>query len=244
MANDRGGTSRGGAGDQWAQMPGGRRMPQAPRERRPALAVLALLLVVGGAAASGYLALSASKKVAAIEITQNLVPGEQIALGDMQEEDIAGASGGSYTPWSLRNEVAGNDAKTTIPVGTLLIAGMTEQPGSQQNNGPQVGLNVKAGQIPANLQVGDTVDVIQLVGASGSSSNSNSNPTCPATQTDNPIALAVVNNISPNASGDGANVTLSLSDNPPNPQTAAYIAGCASDQLIGLVYLPYQHGTG
>ena len=79
MANDRGGMSRGGAGDQWSQAPGGRRMPAAPRERRPALAVLAALLVVAGALASGYLVLGASKKTAAIEIITNVAQGQPLS---------------------------------------------------------------------------------------------------------------------------------------------------------------------
>jgi hypothetical protein len=239
MANDRGAMPRGGAGDPWAQMPGGRRTPPAPRERRPVLAVLALLLVFCGAAASGYLVLNASKKVAAIEITQKLTAGAPITLADMQEEDISGASPGSYISWNYRTEVAGNDASTTIPPGTLLTAAMTEKPSSQQNNGPQVGLNVKAGQIPANLQPGDAVDVVAL-DAPGSS---DSDAICPASSTDQILSTAVVNNVSPGATGDGADVTLSL-PYPPNAQLAANIAGCADVQRIGLVYLPFANGAG
>jgi hypothetical protein len=214
-------------------------MPAAPRERRPALAVLALLLVVGGAAASGYLVLNAGKKVAAIEISHKVTQGQPLTVADMQEEDISGASPGSYVPWSFRNQVAGNDASTMIPQGTLLIAGMTEKPGNQQNNGPQVGLNVKAGQVPASLQPGDTVDVVALVAAQGTKAAD----VCPATTTDEILSTAVVNSVNPSASGDGANVTLSLPE-PPNPQLAANIAGCASDQQVALVYLPYANGSG
>jgi hypothetical protein len=245
MANDRGGMSRAGVGDPWAQAPGGRRMPAAPRERRPLLAGLALLLVVGGAAASGYLAYNANQKVAAIEIVTKVVQGQPLTVSDMQEEEISGASPGSYVSWSFRNEVAGNDASTTIPAGTLLVAGMTERPNSQQNNGPQIGLNVKAGQIPASLQPGDTVDVVALVaaGSGGSSSSADSDPICPATSTDEILSQAVVDNVQPSAAGDGANVSLSMPSQS-NDQTAANIAGCASDQRIALVYLPEANGTG
>jgi hypothetical protein len=215
-------------------------MPAAPRERRPALAVLAALLVVAGALASGYLVLGASKKTAAIEIITNVAQGQPLTVSDMQEEDISGAGSGSYVPWSFRDQVAGNDASTTIPAGTLLVAAMTEKPGSQQNNGPQVGLNVKSGQIPANLQAGDSVDVVALVSQSGGGS---SEATCPATSTDEILSQAVVNNVQPGATGDDANVTLSL-PSPPNPALAASIAGCASDQDIALVYLPYENGAG
>jgi hypothetical protein len=246
MANDRGGMSRGGVGDPWGQAPGSRRMPAAPRERRPLLAGLALLLVVGGAAASGYLAFNANKKVAAIEIATKVVQGQRLTLADMQEEEISGAAPGSYVSWAFRDQVAENDASTTIPAGTLLVAGMTQRPNSQQNNGPQIGLNVKAGQIPAGLQPGDSVDVVALVApqsGSGSSSGSSASATCPASTTDQILSEAVVNSVDANSSGDGANVTLSMPAQS-NGQTAAYIAGCASDQLIALVYLPEANGTG
>jgi|HubBroStandDraft_5_1064220.scaffolds.fasta_scaffold109226_2 hypothetical protein len=246
MANDRGGMPRGGVGDPWGQGPGSRRMPAAPRERRPLLAGLALLLVVGGAAASGYLAFNANKKVAAIEIATKVVQGQPLTLADMQEEEISGAAPGSYVAWAFRDQVAGNDAATTIPAGTLLVSGMTQRPNSQQNNGPQVGLNVKAGQIPANLQPGDSVDIVALVApqsGNGSGSSSSSAATCPASSTDQILSQAVVNNVAPDSSGDGANVTLSMPAQS-NTQTAAYIAGCASDQLIALVYLPEANGTG
>jgi hypothetical protein len=211
-------------------------MPAAPRERRPALAALALLLVIGGAAASGYLVLGASKKVAAIEIVTKVAQGQPLTVSDMQEEDISGAGPGSYVPWSFREQVAGNDASTTIPAGTLLVGGMTQRPNSQSNDGPQVGLNVKAGQIPANLQPGDSVDVVALVAPQGEN-----DPLCQASTPDQILATAVVSNVSPGASGDSANVTLSLAS-PPNPALAANIAGCASDQRVALVYLPYDNG--
>ena len=53
MASDRGTMTRGAGIDQqapWgeATAPAGRRMPSTPRERKPVLAILAVLLIVGG----------------------------------------------------------------------------------------------------------------------------------------------------------------------------------------------------
>jgi hypothetical protein len=219
-------------------MPGGRRMPAQPRQRRPVLAVLALVLVVGGAAASGYLAYNANKKIAAIEIIAKVNSGQPLALSDMAEEEISGATPGSYVSWNFRFQVAQYDANTTIPQGTLLVAGMTVKPNSQQDNGPQVGLNVKAGQIPGNLQPGDSVDVVALV-ATGSTDAG-----CPASTADEILTTAVVYSVTPGGSGDSPDVTLSLPYPPANDQLAADIAGCAADQRIALVYRPYANGTG
>src|SRR5215475_10564436 len=72
MASDRGTLSRsaGLSGDQqapWAEPsgPSGRRMPSAPRERKPALFALAILLVALGAGAAGLLVIRAGTKVQA-----------------------------------------------------------------------------------------------------------------------------------------------------------------------------------
>ena len=77
MVSDRGTLPRGAVADQqasWAEptAPGGRRMPSAPRERKPALAAVAILLVALGAASAGYLVLNAGHRVGAVEITQDV----------------------------------------------------------------------------------------------------------------------------------------------------------------------------
>ena len=49
--------------------PAGRRLPSAPRERKPALAALAVLLIVGCALGTGLLVVQSGKRVAAIEVS-------------------------------------------------------------------------------------------------------------------------------------------------------------------------------
>src|ERR1700749_3716966 len=74
MSSDRGptmhrGLARGGEpqGD-WAQptAPSARKLPGAPRERKPALAALAVVLILGGALAVGYLMLQNAKRAETI----------------------------------------------------------------------------------------------------------------------------------------------------------------------------------
>lgn len=79
----------------WAEpaLPDGRKMPGAPRERKPALAALAVLLVVGGALAAGLLVIQSGHRVGAIEITQNISQGERIPPGAITEVQIAADSG-------------------------------------------------------------------------------------------------------------------------------------------------------
>ncbi len=101
MPRDRGTLPRGSAGsnDQpaiWPEptAPAGRRLPGAPRERKPALAALAMLLILGGALGAGLLVIQGSKRVAAIEISQQIGAGQRIPL----ERDAAGADRGRLRP--------------------------------------------------------------------------------------------------------------------------------------------------
>src|SRR5947209_2682913 len=100
--------------------PGSRRPPRAARERKPALAALALLLIVGGALGAAYLVVQNGQRVSAIEITQQLGPGQQIPAGALHEVQIAAGGGPGYVPWSEAGQVTEFFAATAIPPGTLL----------------------------------------------------------------------------------------------------------------------------
>src|SRR6266849_3057112 len=96
MSSDRGTMQRGPAPgiDQqgaWSEptAPAGRRVPRAPRERKPVLAALAVLLILGGALGAGLLVIQGSKRVAAIEISQPVGAGQRIPVTAMQPVQIA-----------------------------------------------------------------------------------------------------------------------------------------------------------
>ncbi|HEX9358164.1 MAG TPA: hypothetical protein VF933_30650, partial [Streptosporangiaceae bacterium] len=100
--------------------PAGRRLPGAPRERKPALAALAVLLILGGALGAGLLVIQGSKRVAAIEISQQIGAGQRIPLSAMQQVQIAAGSGLAYVPWAEASQVTRFYAVSAIPQGTLL----------------------------------------------------------------------------------------------------------------------------
>src|SRR5439155_12014039 len=104
MVSDRGTLLRGAVADQqasWAEptAPGGRRMPSAPRERKPALAALAVLLVALGAVAAGYLVINAGHRVGAVEITQQVGQGQRIPASVIMAFEIVAISGFIYVAW-------------------------------------------------------------------------------------------------------------------------------------------------
>src|SRR5215471_2061621 len=161
MASDRGTLPRsGGIGADQQQpwvaptMPADRRMPSAPRERKPLLIVLALLLIVVGAGAAGLLVIKAGHRVGAIEISQDVGLGQKIQPGDMQEIQVASDTSVNYVPWASASQVAMLYAAIQIPAGTLLTPSMVAKANNLVNGRDVVGLALKDGQFPASLEPG------------------------------------------------------------------------------------------
>lgn len=174
MASDRGIMTRGAGPDQqapWGEptAPAGRRAPGAPRERKPALAVLAVLLIVGGALAAGVLVVKSGQRVGAIEVTQPISQGEQVPAGAIREVQISADAGVNYVSWQYAGQVSRYFATMAIPSGTLLNNGMLARTNSLPSGDAEVGLALKDGQIPNNLQAGDTIDIYSTQNASGGS---------------------------------------------------------------------------
>src|SRR5262245_33319022 len=67
----------------------GNRMPAPPRQRRPALAAIAVLLIVGGALVAGLLAIRMDSRVQVIAVSHTLEPGHRITAKDLVARTIA-----------------------------------------------------------------------------------------------------------------------------------------------------------
>jgi hypothetical protein len=225
MVSDRGTLPRGAVADQqasWAEptAPGGRRMPSAPRERKPALAALAVLLVALGAVAAGYLVINAGHRVGAVEITQQVGQGQRIPASAIKEVEIASNSGINYVAWQYANRVAGVYASVQIPAGTLLTPAMTTATNNLAAGKVQVGLSLKPGQAPGNLLIGQTVEAFGVgtgsgcgatsAGAGGTGGTGGGNGTGPGV----PITTGVIASVfgSTATNGSTAAVTLAVPD--------------------------------
>jgi hypothetical protein len=238
MVTERGTLSRGAATDQqtWAEptAPGGRRLPSAPRERKPALAALAVLLVALGAVAAGLLVINAGHRVAAVEIVQQVGQGEQIPASAIREVEISSDTGLDYVAWQYAGRVAGVYAATEIPAGTLLTEAMTSSTNNLAAGKVEVGLSLKAGQVPGNLLIGDTVEAFPVGTGSGCGTSANAS----SASTGVPIATGTVASLSGSASetGNNAGVTLAV------PSADAGLLACyASAGDVAITLMP---GTG
>jgi hypothetical protein len=233
MVSDRGTLPRGAVADQqasWAEptAPGGRRMPSAPRERKPALAALAVLLVALGAVAAGYLVINAGHRVGAVEITQQVGQGQRIPASAIKEVEIASNSGINYVAWQYANRVAGIYAAVQIPAGTLLTSAMTTATNNLAAGKVQVGLSLKPGQAPANLLIGQSVEAFGVgtgsgcsasaagggAGGTGSGSGGSSGSSGSSGSGGGPITTGVIASVigSTASNGSTAAVTLAVPD--------------------------------
>jgi hypothetical protein len=129
----------------------------APRERKPALAALAVLLILVGALGATVLVLRAGNKIQAIKITAMVAQGQSITASSFAEVDVASGTGVNYVPWSQRNELGSFRAATNLVPGTVLVGEMLTQQSGVASGKVLVGLSLKAGQYPSGLKAGDTV---------------------------------------------------------------------------------------
>jgi hypothetical protein len=228
MVSDRGTLQRGAGTDQsWAEptAPAGRRMPSAPRERKPALAALAVLLVALGAAAAGLLVIKAGHRVAAVEITREVGQGQRIPASALAEVQISADSNLDYVAWQNVNQVTNVYAAVQIPAGTLLTPAMTSATNNLAAGKVQVGLSLKPGQEPGNLVIGNTVEAFAVGTGSGCGAN---------TSLTVPIATGTVTSVSGAASSSGNTAAVTLAVPEADAGTLACYAS-AGDVAVTLV---------
>jgi hypothetical protein len=151
--------------------PASRKLPVPPRERKPALAALAVLLILGGALATTLLVLRSGDRVSAIRVTQQIGAGQRFTADALEEVQVAD-TGVDFVSWSQRDKVLNSFAAVTILPGTLLTNAMGVKESAELGPGKaMVGLALKPGQMPTTLRSGDRVQVV-YVPARGSENDS------------------------------------------------------------------------
>ncbi|MBR7828669.1 hypothetical protein KDK95_20340 [Actinospica sp. MGRD01-02] len=162
--------------------PGGPvRPPTAARERKPALAALALLLIAVGVLASVYLQMQAGNRVGVIELTQRVPQGQQITAGEITEVMVAQDGNVNYVTWAQRDLLSKYTTQTDLVSGTILIGQMLTTAPAADGSTSTIAVTLKAGQYPPTIEAGDTVNAYYVGPAqstststgSGSSSSSN-----------------------------------------------------------------------
>jgi hypothetical protein len=152
--------------------PGHDRLPVPTRQRRPALAALALVLVLGGAALSGFLVLNSGEKQSVVVVKREMRPGQTFTAADIEEGQVAANSPSGIRPvlWEQASQLVGGEykARVLIAPGTILTRDMLPGPNPPGENCASTGLNLPEGTYPAEgLRAGDVVRVFYVPGAGG-----------------------------------------------------------------------------
>jgi hypothetical protein len=125
------------------------------------LAALAVLLIIGGAATAGLLAMRADTRVAVLVAKSDVHVGEAFTQEMLTTASVA-SDGARLIPASRMSEVVGRHARTQVEAGQLIDTTMITGQSLKRPGEVEVGVLLKPGRMPAGgLQVGD---IVQLVG--------------------------------------------------------------------------------
>jgi hypothetical protein len=137
---------------QRSSTPTASRLPST-RESRPALIGLALVLIVGGALASAYLAIQAGDRAYFVRVDQDVAQGARITDDDLGRVSLPeGFVGG--IPAGDADTVVGQSATTRLLAGTILVPSMVSAEAGVAEGSTQLTLPVDASPFIRGLQPG------------------------------------------------------------------------------------------
>lgn len=136
-------------------------LPSPPRRRRPALGALAVLLIVGGAALAGLLALRLDSREPVMVLNRDVAVGTQITP-DMLSTARVASDGLMLVRESQEKSVIGTYARTSLTRGELLDTSMLVQGAPFNSTAVRVGVPLTPGQVPGDLRSGDQVRIIRI----------------------------------------------------------------------------------
>ncbi|MFF5368951.1 hypothetical protein [Streptomyces sp. NPDC013187] len=153
-----------------AQPSVGDRLPTPPRERKPALAALAVLLILVGALGVTMLVLQVGNRVEVVKVTKEIQAGESVG-DNVTSVMVAADDSINYVTWDQLATLKTLKAKSTIYSDTVVMGQMFAKKASLPAGKASVGLALKEGTYPADIKAGDVVSAYR-VGSTGSGSNS------------------------------------------------------------------------
>ncbi|MCX4568494.1 hypothetical protein ACWDN6_18640 [Streptomyces albogriseolus] len=148
----------------------GDRLPTPPRERKPALAALAVLLILVGALGATMLVLQAGDRIEVVKITEEIPAGQAVNDSNTTSVMVAEDPGIHYVQWSQLDALKKLKAVTTIPRGVVAVGEMFGEEAKVPEGKALVGLSLKEGQYPAGLKSGAAVAAYRVGGTSRSGS--------------------------------------------------------------------------
>ncbi len=129
------------------------RLPST-RERRPALIALAIVLIVGGALASGWLALQSGDRAYFLQVSQDVAQGAEIQEDSLERVSLPEGFGDGI-PADRQDDVVGSSAAVRLLPGTVLTEAMISDEGGLAANATQVAVPVAGSPYLSQLSAGD-----------------------------------------------------------------------------------------
>jgi hypothetical protein len=204
------------------------RLPAPTRERRPALAALAVLLIVGGALLSALIVLRSGHRSDYLVMTKDVSAGQQITEDDFGTASLAG-SGLAAIPALNRPNFVGSYAATRLFQGQLPTGKMFSPKPLAAAGSALVGVVLADGSRPSiPLEVGDVVGLF-LVPVQGQAAAATT-----ATELIHAVRVVNVAQATSGLSGSaGQYVTLLVPD-----AKAAEVTFAAVNKQLSVVLLP------
>lgn len=133
------------------------RLPVPARDRRPALAALALLLVVAGALGSALVVYRSGQRTDVLVAARDLTPGQRVTSADFRTARVS-TDADAVVRAADERAFVGSYVTTSVPAGTLVNRRMFQVAGVIPSNGAVVGVTLGADVRPArDLRPGDVV---------------------------------------------------------------------------------------
>ncbi|MFG3100136.1 hypothetical protein ACGFZL_06415 [Streptomyces sp. NPDC048182] len=215
------------------QAPVGDRLPSPPRERKPALAALAVLLILVGALGATMLVLRVGDRVEVIQLTGDVRAGDSITKNNIKSVMVNDDSGASFVPWSQREGLMKLKARSSLYSGTVLVgqmfAGKQQLPAGKAT----VGLALKEGQYYADIKAGDAVTAYRVGTNASSTPDKSTSPSSGGALVDNARVERVAEDSDATVSTGSKSVTLLVDE-----AASAALASAASAGEVALVRVP------
>lgn len=216
-----------------AQPSVGDRLPTPPRERKPALAALAVLLILVGALGATMLVLRAGDRVEVVKVTKDIQAGESVSADNTTSVMVADDASINYVKWTQLDALKKLKAKSTIYAGTVVVGDMFAAKAEIPAGKASVGLALKEGQYPSDIKSGDHVAVYN-VDATGSGSGKTGTGSSSASSGGLLVQNALVSGVkdSSDATVSTGNLSLTLLV---DQTDAAAVARAASANAVAIV---------
>ena len=166
----RGKATRAAAGKKTAGSPAARTsVPSPPKRRRPALTALAVLLIIGGAALAGLLAVRMDSREPVLILNQDVSVGERITAAMLSSTNVSGDGLNAIPVDEAPSIVDTLYARQTLYAGQLLQTDLLRKVPPLEADQAQVGVPLTSGKYPPGLRSGDAVRMLRIGDATNAS---------------------------------------------------------------------------